>query len=117
MSKLSTHVLDTVNGRPAPNMKIEFLRNPGAGEELVKTLRTNDDGRTDGLLLESNEMAVGEYELRFHVAEYFKGLGTEMPDPAFLNVVPIRFSIFDTSQGYHVPLLCSPWSYSTYRGS
>ena len=117
MSKLSTHVLDTVNGHPAANMKIEFVLNPGPTEELLKTVQTNSDGRTDELLLNANEMAIGEYELRFHVAEYFKVMGTKMPNPAFLNVVPVRFSIYDADQGYHVPLLCSPWSYSTYRGS
>ncbi|MEE9315157.1 MAG: hydroxyisourate hydrolase [Rhizobiaceae bacterium] len=117
MSKLSTHVLDTSNGHPAANMKIEFVRNPGANEELIKTVVTNADGRTDELLLSAEEMAIGEYELRFHVSDYFIAMGAEMPKPAFLNVVPLRFSIFDTMQGYHVPLLCSPWSYSTYRGS
>jgi len=117
MSKLSTHVLDTANGHPAANMKIEFVRDPGAGEKPIKTLTTNGDGRTDELLLNAEEMAVGEYELRFHVSDYFKAMGTKMPEPAFLNIVPIRFTIFDAEQGYHVPLLCSPWSFSTYRGS
>ena len=117
MSKLSTHVLDTANGHPAAGMKIDFVRNPGASEELIKSVSTNQDGRTDELLLSAAEMAVGEYELRFHVSDYFKAAGTKMPSPAFLNVVPVRFTIYDASQGYHVPLLCSPWSFSTYRGS
>lgn len=117
MSKLSTHVLDTANGHPAAGMKIDFFRNPGANEELVKSVETNQDGRTDGLLLDESEMQVGEYELRFHVSAYFEALGADMPNPPFLNVVPIRFTIFDAEQGYHVPLLCSPWSFSTYRGS
>lgn len=117
MSKLSTHVLDTANGHPAAGMKIDFYRNPGANEELVKSVSTNQDGRTDALLLDQDEMKVGEYELRFYVSEYFEKMGAETPEPAFLNVVPIRFTIFDATQGYHVPLLCSPWSFSTYRGS
>ncbi len=117
MSKLSTHVLDTANGCPASGMKVDFIRNPGKDEELVKSVVTNGDGRTDGLLLTADEMVVGEYELRFSVAEYFSDLGADLPKPAFLNVVPIRFTISDASQGYHVPLVCSPWSYSTYRGS
>ena len=117
MSKLSTHVLDTSNGVPAAGMKIDFVQNPGHNEKIIKSVVTNDDGRTDELLLNADEMQVGEYELRFHVSEYFKVMGTTMPDPPFLNVVPIRFTIFDKSQGYHVPLLCSPWSFSTYRGS
>lgn len=117
MSKLSTHVLDTSNGHPAANMRIDFVRGPGAEEQLLKSLSTNADGRTDELLLSAEEMKTGEYELRFHVADYFRSMGTAMPEPAFLNVVPIRFTIYDASQGYHVPLLCSPWSFSTYRGS
>ncbi len=117
MSKLSTHVLDTSNGHPAANMKIDFIKNPGPSEVLIKTVVTNTDGRTHELLLSESEMAIGEYELRFHVFDYFKAMGTTMPNPGFLNIVPIRFTIFDASQGYHVPLLCSPWSFSTYRGS
>ena len=117
MSKLSTHVLDTANGHPAANMKIDFVRNPGNLEELLKSVLTNDDGRTDELLLSAKEMKAGEYELRFHVSDYFRLKETKMPSPPFLNIVPIRFTIYDVDQGYHVPLLCSPWSFSTYRGS
>lgn len=117
MAKLSTHVLDTANGRPAAGMQVEFVRNPGAGESVLKTLVTNDDGRTDELLLSESEMQQGEYELRFDVGAYYRRVGGGAPEPGFLNVVPIRFTIFDASQGYHVPLLCSPWSFSTYRGS
>ncbi|MCJ8309868.1 MAG: hydroxyisourate hydrolase [Rhizobiaceae bacterium] len=113
MSKLSTHVLDTANGRPAAGMKIDFVRNPGAGEEHLKSVVTNADGRTDALLLTADEMAAGEYELRFNVGDYF-GNGD---GPGFLNVVPVRFTITHPEQGYHVPLVCSPWSFSTYRGS
>ena len=115
MSKLSTHVLDTANGHPATGMQIDFVRAPGSGtEHLVKSLVTNADGRTDELVMNAEEMATGEYELRFHVGAYFaaKGQGA-----GFLNIVPVRFTITDASQGYHVPLVCSPWSFSTYRGS
>lgn len=117
MAKLSTHVLDTAQGCPAKGMTIEFYKRPGNGEVLLKTLQTNDDGRTDELLMDEAEMEVGEFELRFHVGDYFAQSDVPTASPAFLNVVPVRFTIFDASQGYHVPLLCSPWSFSTYRGS
>jgi 5-hydroxyisourate hydrolase len=105
-SKLSTHVLDTAHGRPAAGMKIELW----SGETLLKTAITNADGRTDSPLLTGSEFVAGEYELVFHVGDYF---GSR----AFLDRVPIRFIISDPSAAYHVPLLCSPWAYSTYRGS
>lgn len=108
MGKLSTHVLDTMQGRPAAGMKIELRRLPGS--ELVKTLTTNSDGRTDELVLGPEEISEGDYELSFHVGAYFG-------EARFLDVVPVRFRISDAAQGFHVPLLCTPWSYSTYRGS
>jgi 5-hydroxyisourate hydrolase len=108
MGKLSTHVLDTANGRPAAGMKIELRRIPSG--ELVKTLTTNNDGRTDEPVLGADEIAAGEYELVFYVGAYFG-------DVKFLDIVPVRFRIADAGQNYHVPLLCSQWSYSTYRGS
>ncbi len=108
MGKLSTHVLDTMRGRPAAGMKIELRRLPGT--EPVRTLTTNADGRTDEMVLGPEEIAVGDYELSFHVGDYFG-------ESRFLDVVPVRFRISDASAGYHVPLLCTPWSYSTYRGS
>jgi 5-hydroxyisourate hydrolase len=108
MGKLSTHVLDTANGRPAAGMKIELRQMPGG--ELVKTLTTNADGRTDEPVLGPDEIAAGDYELVFHVGSYFG-------EAKFLEVVPVRFRVTDAGQSYHVPLLCSPWSYSTYRGS
>jgi 5-hydroxyisourate hydrolase len=108
MGKLSTHVLDTMHGRPAAGMKIELRRIPGG--ELVKALVTNADGRTDELVLGPEEIEAGEYELSFHVGDYFG-------EKAFLDLVPVRFRVADASQGYHVPLLCTPWSYATYRGS
>ena len=105
-AKLSTHVLDTTRGKPAAGMAITLSR----GGTLLKTVKTNADGRTDAPLLSANEMAVGEYELVFHVGDYF---GSH----EFLDRVPVRFTIIDATASYHVPLLCSPWAYSTYRGS
>jgi 5-hydroxyisourate hydrolase len=117
MSKLSTHVLDTSAGKPAAGMRIDFSRAEGAHFRLLKSLTSNADGRTDELLLDSNSMAVGEYEILFYVGNYFTERGIEQSSPAFLTCVPIRFCIADKSAAYHVPLLVSPWSYSTYRGS
>lgn len=108
MGKLSTHVLDTAIGRPAAGMKIELRRVPSG--EIIKTLTTNSDGRTDEPVLGPDEIKEGEYELAFHVGAYFG-------EAKFLDVVPVRFRIADAGQNYHVPLLCSLWSYSTYRGS
>jgi len=115
--RLTTHVLDTATGRPAAGMRIEFavLEN---GEWIdLKTVRTNADGRTDQPLATGAEMRAGEFRLLFHVAEYFRAQGARLPDPPFLDIVPLRFGIADPLGHYHVPLLCSPWSYSTYRGS
>jgi len=116
--KLSTHVLDTVHGCPARNMEIELWAIASIGQkQLVKTLYTNNDGRTDELLLSENEIKVGIYEICFYVGDYFKGYALSLPQPSFLTVVPVRFGIADASDRYHVPLLVSPWAYSTYRGS
>lgn len=118
MGKLSTHVLDTAYGRPAAAMRLELYRVRGDGKtELLKRAVTNLDGRTDVPLLADGEMEAGQYELQFHCAEYFSGQGAELSDPPFLDIVPIRFAIADGDGNYHVPLLVSPWSYSTYRGS
>ena len=116
---LTTHVLDTARGCPAANMTIELwqLDPAGDGRRLLKTVRTNADGRTDEPLLVSDEVVVGIYELVFAVGEYFAGqTGTSTPFP-FLDRIPIRFGIADPTVHYHVPLLTSPWAYSTYRGS
>ncbi|MBB5703442.1 5-hydroxyisourate hydrolase [Ochrobactrum daejeonense] len=118
MAKLSTHVLDTAQGVPAAAMRIELYRMAANGTpELIKRVVTNLDGRTDAPLLTGDEMRTGIYELQFHVAEYFDGRGAEQANPPFLDLVPIRFAIADPEGHYHVPLLVSPWSYSTYRGS
>ena len=111
--RLSTHVLDTAHGRPAAGMDVELWRD---GECLVATT-TNADGRTDAPLLSGSTMEAGAYELRFAVGAYFGALSVALPEPPFLDVVPVRFAIADAGANYHVPLLASPWSYSTYRGS
>jgi 5-hydroxyisourate hydrolase len=116
-AKLSTHVLDTANGCPADNMKIELWRLDGQNRTLLKTAKTNVDGRTDAPLLSAGEMKAGLYEITFFVGDYFAARSSRLPKPPFLEQVPVRFAIADAGASYHVPLLCSPWSYSTYRGS
>ena len=111
--KLSTHVLDLTTGRPAAGMRIELWKNDGK-HAMLKAVTTNADGRTDGPLLAGAEMAVGSYELVFFVKDYFV---THLEDSPFLDRVPVRFAIADAAAGYHVPLLVTPWAYSTYRGS
>ena len=115
-AKLSTHVLDTARGCPAAGMTIELWA-LGSPAKLIKTVRTNGDGRTDEPLLSAEEINPGAYELVFHVADYFALKGVTLARPPFLDRVPVRFSISDPSVSYHVPLLVSPWAYSTYRGS
>ena len=116
MSGLTTHVLDTANGRPAAGMSIELFAVDGDNRTRMKSVRTNAEGRTDGPLLSREELGIGLYEIVFDVAGYFAG-GSDLPDPPFLGRVPIRFGIADPDAHYHVPLLVSPWYYSTYRGS
>ena len=116
-SKLSTHVLDTAHGCPAAGMKIELWSLDGEERTLVTTARTNADGRTETPLLSADEMKSGHYEIVFFVGDYFQTKATPMPKVRFLDHVPVRFGISDAGAGYHVPLLCSPWSYSTYKGS
>lgn len=117
MGRLSTHVLDTATGRPAAAMRIDFARIDGDVRVPLKSLTTNADGRTDAPLLQADEMRRGQFELVFFVGDYFRAQGVALPAPAFLECVPLRFGIADPHAHYHVPLLCSPWSYSTYRGS
>jgi 5-hydroxyisourate hydrolase len=116
-AKLSTHVLDTAQGCPARGMKIGLWSLAKAKPKLLKTVRTNSDGRTDQPLLAAGEMKAGQYELVFYVAEYFAGKVSSKTRIPFLDRVPVRFGIADAKASYHVPLLCSPWAYSTYRGS
>jgi 5-hydroxyisourate hydrolase len=106
MSSLTTHVLDTMNGRPAAGMKIELW----SSGKLLKSVTSNADGRTDSPLLSASEFAKGNYELVFYVGDYFG-------ERRFLDRVPVRFTIDDATAKYHVPLLVSPWAYSTYRGN
>jgi 5-hydroxyisourate hydrolase len=116
--KLTTHVLDTAHGCPAANLTIELWAiNSPSQRTLLKTLVTNADGRTDTPFLADSELKIGRYELVFAVGEYFAKKGGDLPDVPFLDRVPIQFGIADSTLHYHVPLLTSPWSYSTYRGS
>lgn len=118
MGHLSTHVLDTANGCPAAGMSVCLQRLDGDGRATtVKTLRLNADGRADGPLLAAADMAAGRWRLLFEVAAYFRARGADLPEPPFIDVVQLDFGIADAQGHYHVPLLCSPWSYSTYRGS
>ncbi|HSE92042.1 MAG TPA: hydroxyisourate hydrolase [Methylomirabilota bacterium] len=115
---LTTHVLDTARGRPAAGLRVDLAVIEGDGRtRLVKTVATNADGRTDGPLLAEGEMQAGCYELVFHVGAYFSAAGLPVTDPPFLDAVPIRFAIAEPDAHYHVPLLVSPYGYSTYRGS
>ena len=116
---LSTHVLDTMHGTPAAGMKVSLYTTTEGGQAtLVKSFVLNSDGRNpDGLLYDNSSLQRGTYRLVFDVAAYFAARGVKLPEPNFLNKVSLDFGVADTSQHYHVPLLLSPWSYSTYRGS
>jgi len=114
MGKLSTHVLDTASGRPGAGVRVALYRADGT---LVKEDVTNADGRCGAPLLEGDTMVAGQYELVFHAGDYFAAQGVELPSPRFIDQVKIAFGIAHTDQNYHVPLVVSPWSYSTYRGS
>ena len=116
MSALTTHVLDTSTGRPGAGMAVELYRH-GADSTLLVSTRTNRDGRCDKPLLQGEEWRTGEYELRFQVGEYFRQQGVAIADPPFLDLVVVRFGVADAGQHYHVPLLVSPFGYTTYRGS
>jgi 5-hydroxyisourate hydrolase len=117
MGHLSTHVLDTAHGCPAAGMRVTLQRVDGADVQTLKAVTLNADGRADGPLLDAAAMAVGSYRLVFEVAPYFRARGTTMSDPPFIDRVQLDFGIADRAGHYHVPLLVSPWSYSTYRGS
>jgi 5-hydroxyisourate hydrolase len=116
--RLTTHVLDTMAGRPGAGIAVVLDRlGPDGARTRVAEARTNADGRCDAPLLAGDALVVGRYELTFAVGAYFQGLGVALTDPPFLDEVPIRFAIADAGQHYHVPLLISPYAYSTYRGS
>ena len=115
---LSTHVLDTMNGCPAAGMGVSLLVRRGDQYVLEKRFALNHDGRnSDGPLYDNASLKAGSYRLSFEVAAYFRAKGVTLPEPPFLDVVHLDFGVAHTDQHYHVPLLCSPWSYSTYRGS
>lgn len=117
MGKLTTHVLDTAHGQPARGMRIELYRLEDGVRRRIGEHRSNADGRCDAALLDAATLTVGCYELDFHVGDYFAALGLNLPQPRFLDVVTLRFGMADAHAHYHVPLLVSPYSYSTYRGS
>ena len=115
--RLTTHVLDTATGRPAKGLSIELFHIERQTRTHLKTVVTNDDGRCDAPLLAGADFHTGEYELVFAAGDYLRRQGTSLPEPAFLDIVPIRFGVGDPQAHYHVPLLISPFGYSTYRGS
>ncbi len=115
---LTTHVLDTMHGTPAAGMQVDVYATNGEQVQWLKRLVLNQDGRcAEGAVLSPEQWKVGNYRLVFDVAGYFSACGVALPEPPFLNKVPIDFGVADTTSHYHVPLLVSPWSYSTYRGS
>ena len=116
MGRLTTHVLDTAHGKPGAGMRVALYRKDGERLVLVREARTNADGRCDALL-EGRALTAGRWRLTFGVGAYFAEQGALLPDPPFLDEVVVDFGIADTHAHYHVPLLVSPWSYSTYRGS
>lgn len=115
--RLTTHVLDTARGVPAIGVDIVLFRVDGEARRLLLRQRTNAQGRTDTPMLEGTAMQAGAYELVFAVGAYFRSTGIELSDPPFLTDIPLRFAVADAAAHYHVPLLVSPWSYTTYRGS
>ena len=115
MGRITTHVLDTAAGRPAAGLKVILTRLNGTPKQIVETV-TNADGRCDKPLLEGAAFTTGHYEIAFHVGDYFRRTSAKLPDPLFLDVVPIGFGVSEDAH-YHVPLLVSPFAYSTYRGS
>jgi len=117
MGKLSTHVLDVTQGKPGAGVRIELYAVQGGQKTLLRSALTNQDGRCDAPLLQGEEMRAGQYELVFGAGDYFAGQGVTLPEPRFVDRVTIAFGIADANQNYHVPLVVSPWAYSTYRGS
>ena len=114
--RLTTHVLDTAAGKPAAGLSIALYRLSGNERTLLKTAMTNADGRCDAPILSGEEFETGQYELVFFAGDYLRGLDADLPDPLFLDQIPIRFGMAEAAH-YHVPLLLSPFGYSTYRGS
>ena len=117
MGHLSTHVLDTMDGCPAAGMRVTLQKVGDAAVQTLSVVVLNADGRGPGPLLDATTMAVGRYRLLFEVAPYFRAKGVRLPEPPFIDTVQLDFGIADAAGHYHVPLLASPWAYSTYRGS
>jgi 5-hydroxyisourate hydrolase len=117
MGKLSTHVLDTAQGKPGAGVQLELYAVEGGHRRLLKRDATNQDGRCATPLLEGEALQAGQYELVFAAGDYFAAQGVAMPSPRFIDRVTIAFGVADAAQNYHVPLVVTPWSYSTYRGS
>ena len=117
MGRLTTHVLDTARGKPAAGVKIVLYRVSDAGRAPIGETVTNADGRSDAPMLQGAEFTIGSYELVFHAGDYLRATGQATGDVLFLDQIPIRFGVPDAGQHYHVPLLISPFAYSTYRGS
>lgn len=117
MGRLTTHVLDAAHGCPGSDIKVELYRVEGAQLELINSVITNHDGRCDAPVLQGDDYRTGVYQLHFHAGDYYRARGVKLPDTAFLDVVVLRFGIDAGQEHYHVPLLISPYSYSTYRGS
>ena len=117
MGKLSTHVLDITTGKPGAGVAVELYAVGPDGKTLIRSVTTNHDGRCDAPLLQGEELRVGQYELVFAAGDYFAQQGVVVPTPRFVDRVTLAFGIADASENYHVPLVVSPWAYSTYRGS
>jgi 5-hydroxyisourate hydrolase len=118
LAGLTTHVLDVTSGRPAAGVRLElFELADGSDRKLIADVVTNADGRTDKPLISADQARAGQFELIFHAGDYFRRQRAELADTLFLDIIPIRFGVADPQAHYHVPLLVSPWSYSTYRGS
>ena len=117
MGNLSTHVLDTTRGKPGAGVRVELYAISASERRLLKIDTTNDDGRCTVPLLEGDTLRAGQYELVFSAGDYFAAQGIDLPTPRFVDKVTLAFGIADPTQNYHVPLVVTPWSYSTYRGS
>ena len=117
MGKLTTHVLDTAHGKPGAGIAVSLFRTVGETRELLGSFVTNADGRCDLPLLSGDHFVCGQYQLQFGLGDYFANLGLRLPEPRFLDLVSLQFGISDANAHYHVPLLASPFAYSTYRGS
>jgi 5-hydroxyisourate hydrolase len=114
--RITFHALDVCRGKPAANMRVDVSFPDGQSYRLAKTVDTTVSRRPEKLGVSGEDLKIGEYELLFHIADYYSGIGVKLPNPPLLNKVPVRFAVFEPA-AYHIPLLLTPWSYSTYRGS